>query len=289
MEPNTGVQPGAQTGLTRHENEDPTDPTSGPPRSGARLSDSGSPLLDKEYGNVPWETTGPVWTRKHWLIRRAILDRLRFWQWNGHQSLWVTLTSAPGQTIKRLRKDFQVLRKRISREFGYGTFEYICVDTLEGHGVLHMIWAYKDPNPDKRASFYVPFDWLQAQWKDIHGAFHVNVKRIGTRDKDARRLSRYIVAQYCGDQDGLVRMSQSKMPYPLRLMRASLLRELRNASERYELAHEWGEMPLEEFTPRFNAWFWAMFRLAWDELVTKRYCTAFGVQLAWIDGRLERI
>jgi hypothetical protein len=289
MDRNISAQPGAQTALTPHETEDPTDPISGPPRSGAHLSGSGSPLLDKEYRYVPWETPGPEWKRKQWLTRRAILDRLRFWQSNGYQCLWVTLTSAPGQTIKRLRKDFQVLRKRISREHGYGAFEYVCVDTIEGHGVLHMIWAYRDSNPLKKASFYVPFEWLQAQWKDIHGAFHVNVKRIGCFDLDAKRLARYIVAQYCGDQYGLVRLSQSKMPFPLRTMRESLLRELRNTPERYVIAHQWEAMPPEEFTRRFNGWFWGEFRSAWDELVMRRHCTAFGVHLVWLDGRVLRV
>ena len=134
------------------------------------------------------------WSKKQWMTRRAVVDRLRYWQASGYQCLWVTLTSAPGSPLARLRKDFQVLRKRVRREFGFESFEYVCVDTIEGHGVLHMIWAWADPDTRKKASFYIAFDWLQVQWKHIHGAFHVNVKRIGSSDTDARRLSRYIVA-----------------------------------------------------------------------------------------------
>ncbi len=51
---------------------------------------------------------------------------------------------------------------------------------------------------------------LQNSWSSLHGAYHVNVKRIGGADRDARALSRYIVAQYCGDQKALVRISQSR-------------------------------------------------------------------------------
>ena len=152
-----------------------------------------------------------------------------------------------------------------------------------------MIWAYKDTNPLKKASFYIPFIWLQAQWNEIHGAFHVNVKRIGGRDKDATRLSRYIVAQYCGNQDGLVRLSRSRMMYPISKMRASLLSALKNCTERYFLANKWPKMSSEEFTEKFNGWFWGTFRSAWDELIMKRQCTAFGVQFFWADGKIQRL
>ena len=289
MERKASVRSVANDAPATHETEEPQTDKGAEPRSGSPLAGSGSPLLDKEYGNVPRERPFPEWTRKHWLIRRTILDRLRLWQWNGYQSLWVTLTSAPGSPIDRLRGDFQVLRKRASRKLAFGLFEYVCVDTLEGHGVLHMIWAYKDPDPRKRASFFVSFDWLQAQWNEIHGAFHVNIKRIGMKDKDALRLARYIVAQYCGDQDGLVRMSQSKMPFPLTKMRCCLLREMRNMAERYQIAHTWGEIPMEEFSRRFNSLFWGSFRSSWDELLTKRFCTVFGVQLAWLEDKIVRI
>ena len=261
------------------------------PRSGATARGGAPPFLDKECGNVPRGTSRPSWSRKQWMTRRAVMDRLRYWQSMGYQCLWVTLTSAPDSPKERLRKDFQILRKRMDRDLGYSGLEYVCVDTLEGHGVLHMIWAWKDPNPRKRASFYIPFDWLQEQWNGIHGAFHVNVKRIGSADKDARRLSRYIVAQYCGDQDGLVRLSQSRMEISLSRMREALLRLLRGLPERYEhakaLVNE-GQSS-EDFGRLFNGWFWAVFRNAWDDLVRSRSCEAFGVQLAWWCGELQRV
>jgi hypothetical protein len=192
---------------------------------GARAAGAPSPapFLDKGDRNLPMGDR-PAWSKKQWVTRRAVMDRLRLWQSTGHQCLWVTLTSAPHSPDKRLRADFQALRKRIVREFGFRDLQYICVDTREGHGVLHMIWAWRDPNPRKRSSFYIPFEWLQDAWSSLQGAFHVNVKRIGGADRDARRLSRYIVAQYCGDQNALVRLSQSRMDYPLARMRAALLR-----------------------------------------------------------------
>jgi hypothetical protein len=91
------------------------------------------------------------------------------------------------------------------------------------------------PRPAETAlSFYIPFEWLQASWNSLHGAFHVNVKRIGNEDRDARRLSRYIVAQYCGGLDALVRVSRSRMEYPLPRMREALRSVLKGLPERYE-------------------------------------------------------
>lgn len=264
------------------------------PRSGASAGVA-APLLDKGYGNVPRAADRPEWTRKQWQVRRAVIDRLRFWQAGGYQCLWVTLTSAPDSPDQRLRKDFQVLRKRVMRELGFDGFEYVCVDTREGHGVLHMVWAWKDPDSRKRASFYVPFIWLQDQWKGIHGAFHVNVKRIGGSDTDARRLSRYIVAQYCGGQDALVRLSQSVLAVSLTKMREALYRAVKGIPERYEQARMYkprmfGTLhDVEKFGKLFGHIFWLEFRVAWDAMVRSRSCEAYGVQFVWCGGELHRV
>jgi hypothetical protein len=182
------------------------------------------------------------------------------------------------------------LKKRIERQLRFPGVEYICVDTREGHGVLHMIWAWKDPDRTRVASFYIPFDWLQAAWRDIHGAFHVNLKRIGAADRDAKRLSRYIVAQYCGGQNALVRVSQSRMPYPLSRMRAQLLGVLKGLPERYE---EGGRLMVgvsrEQFSQAFNQVLWRTFKQAWEKLVRSRSCQAYGVTFVWTDGELRRL
>lgn len=82
---------------------------------------------------------GPTWNKQQWKIRRDILDRLRCWQAQGYQCLWVTLTSSPDSEGEVIRRRFQVLRKRLWRQLGFHPIEYVCVDTREGHGVLHMI------------------------------------------------------------------------------------------------------------------------------------------------------
>lgn len=118
---------------------------------GARHDQSGqdapggeaAPFLDIGCGNVPQHPPRKPWSRKQWLTRRAVLDRLNYWQANRYQCLWLTLTSSPDSPPDQLRRDFQTLRKRMARQLGYKSVAYVCVDTREGHGVLHMILAWK--------------------------------------------------------------------------------------------------------------------------------------------------
>lgn len=141
----------------------------------------------------------------------------------------------------------------------------------------------------KGRSFFIPFDWLQENWKDIHGAFHVNVKRIGGSSKDSRRLARYLVSQYCGDQDGLVRLSQSKPERPFSKMREALRREFKSMPERHQFAHTLSHLPPDEFQVALKKALWQRFQAAWDALVRVGSCELFGVQFIWFMGRLERV
>lgn len=117
-----------------------TDAPAGAPAPGG----AAAPLLDIGCGNVPHKEPRKPWTRKQWLTRRTVLDRLNHWQAHGYQCLWVTLTSSPSSPVAQLRRDFQALRKRMARQLDYEGVEYVCVDTREGHGVLHMILAWKE-------------------------------------------------------------------------------------------------------------------------------------------------
>jgi hypothetical protein len=54
-----------------------------------------APFLDKEGRNLPEKTSRPSWTKKQWQTKREVIDRLRLWQSEGYQCLWVTLTSSP--------------------------------------------------------------------------------------------------------------------------------------------------------------------------------------------------
>jgi hypothetical protein len=62
----------------------------------------------------------------------------------------------------------------VEREFGFKGIEQFVLETTEGNGVLHMVWAWRGAR-----SFYVPQAWLSEQWEKIHGAPVVWVRKMG--------------------------------------------------------------------------------------------------------------
>jgi hypothetical protein len=99
-------------------------------------------------------------------------DRLRF----------MTLTTSVGGSFRILRRDFQVLRKRISREFGF-LVQYWSLRTNEGNGVLHLVFK----------GGFIPQRWLSDAWFSIHGARIVDIRALRG---SSRRLASYLVANY---------------------------------------------------------------------------------------------
>jgi hypothetical protein len=115
------------------------------------------------------------------------------------------LTTATGGDAERLRAHFKALRRRIEREFGFERLEYFALDTIEGNGVLHTVLAYQGTR-----SFYIPHQWLAAEWQRIHGAYIVYVQAMGNTRKDQKQVAKYIATQYLADQKGAaVRLSYS--------------------------------------------------------------------------------
>lgn len=273
--------------------------TQNAPRSGA--SAVAVPLLV----NKPINATSPVeveepersqWTKKQKRVRRVCRDRLRYWQNHGYDCLWVTLTSGvpsgpqdDEKAHKRLRLDFAELRKRISRKWSYSPFEYVCVETAEGNGVLHMLWALAT----RRGAFYVPQSWLSEQWQEIHGAWNVHVSRISSGEKSRSNLSRYIVTQYCGGQDALVRLSQSRLGFPFAKVRRALLAAVRACTDRFLYLGRitrLGAMATPEAFGRIcGQWYWLEIRQAWEELIDFGVCEFFGCKHVWFLGELRAV
>lgn len=99
-------------------------------------------------------------------------DRLRF----------MTLTTAVGGSIDRVRPHFQVLRKRIKRHFGFLP-QYWSLKTNEGNGVLHIVFK----------GGFIPQHWLSDAWFSIHGARVVDIRALWG---SPRKLTNYLVANY---------------------------------------------------------------------------------------------
>lgn len=147
-----------------------------------------------------------------------------FW-WNRKERVrFLTVTSSE-DSPEDIQASWEELVRRIRRN--YGPFEYFSVHTDEGNGVIHSVYV----------GSYLPFAWVQEQWKDIHQAFHVNIKDVGNYDRGKRKkagraginhdhrekdviyhprgLVLYFLGQYLHGQQGILKISQShRWVYP---------------------------------------------------------------------------
>ena len=84
----------------------------------------------------------------------------------GKNVRFFTLTSSPTSKWRQINPHFQVLRKRIERN--YGKIEYIKFRTNEGYGVLHVLYTCP----------FIPQRWLSRNWDEIHGAKIVDIRKV---------------------------------------------------------------------------------------------------------------
>ena len=146
-----------------------------------------------------------LWSR----VTRRRYRSLRSWitaqRGLGNQLLRVDVTSVKGRSIK-LSEAFKLLRRKVEKTFGT-EINYYKIETVEGHGVLHMVWAV---NSDRAA--WIPQKWLSDTWFSITGAKIVYVKRIHEGSRHDNRVGSYLVTQYLAGEHHeslIVRVSYS--------------------------------------------------------------------------------
>jgi hypothetical protein len=141
--------------------------------------------------------------------------------------LWVTLSTAEGGNADKLTYHHKQLRQRIERQLRYEGLEYYQVRTEEGHGVLHIFWAWRVRDGERARRFWISQEWLSAQWEGLHGAPVVWIKAYRAGHRSRNRLSRYVISQYVQDQSGYVNMCWSwkrSLGFPI----GTMWEELRN-------------------------------------------------------------
>jgi hypothetical protein len=175
----------------------------------------------------------------------------------GCQLIRVDLTSVEG--VGDLKKDFQELRRRIEREFGYYV-EYFKVETGEGFGVYHLIFAIK-----YEGAVWIPQSWLSTEWGKIHGAYIVYIKRMGKSKNDVKWVGKYFVSQYLAGQKLIVRISWSWWRARVAIVKAwkFMCREYRKRSEIYT----WSGLNAGCVTLDFK-----QLLIAWDDLLRQGFC-----------------
>jgi hypothetical protein len=261
-------------------------------------------MLDTNGRNVPpiGGTCGNGrinWTRKHFRTRAACRDFLLHCDRRGLPSFFLTLTSSASSDRDCLRSNFQALRKRLARKLDLesGEILYCGVDTSEGHGVLHLLVAVP-PGRGRSARFLVSVEWIRAAWEELHGARQFRIVPIRRGPKSARCLARYIVAQYVGGQDALIRLSRSRVAGCSARLRHAFVRLVMTDPRRYsQWVHRCGLAAGDHAAARAagdgwimlmrEAW-WQTFRVGWESLVTSGMASVFGQRVVvnvW--GELE--
>jgi len=143
------------------------------------------------------------WSKRQKRLYQRLLSFEKEALGRGCQLFRVDLTSAREGDNKSLVRGFQELRRRIEKTFGY-YIEYFKVETSEGHGVYHMVWAI-----NANRAVWIPQEWLSERWGEIHGAKIVYIKRMKKDKHTVRNVGRYFAVQYLAGQSSFVRMSWS--------------------------------------------------------------------------------
>lgn len=141
------------------------------------------------------------WDRQQKRVFHRSKSILTYWAEHGYTVSWVMLSSSPASDPKKLSRHHGELRRRVERVWGFKGIEFFQVKTTEGHGVLHLYWAWKAPNGYRGRPFIVPQVWLSEQWNKIHQASVVWISRMKLGGRSVARVTRYVVTQYLVDQE----------------------------------------------------------------------------------------
>jgi hypothetical protein len=206
------------------------------------------------------------WTKQ----QRRVFQRLTSWCYEAKfrecQLSRVDLTTATGGSAHLLRRHLQELRRRIERDLGYRGMETFVVETSEGNGVLHMVWAWGG-----NRTFIIDQRWLSEQWTRIHGAPIAFIRRMNLAKDSIRRVARYFAVQYLADQeDALVRMSWSWRRSRFAIGKAwKFLCRAFWKINRQRAARDWRDpQPDLSFSDLL---------IAWEELLSRGWCSLGGI------------
>jgi hypothetical protein len=177
---------------------------------------------------------------------------------------FVTLTGAPQSSDKLLSYHHERLKLQVSRRRLLGRIEHFKVITREGHGVVHALWAFPPRNRGLRdKAVFIPQRWLSDEWQRIHGAKVVDIRRVNMRNDSRRRLSRYIVSQYCGGQSGFVRSDYTSLKWL-----------------RFSIRATWEKLKCQWRYVKYRGVDFGVQCKAWESLVGTRSCVLGGHQFA---------
>lgn len=209
------------------------------------------------------------WNRQQKRVYNRLTSFMLEAESRGAQLFRVDLTTAPGGDAGKLAVHSRELRRRVKREYGYDV-EQFQVETNEGHGVYHCVWAIVSDR-----AVYIHQAWLSSMWQEIHGAHRVWIKRVSTKYHQ-KNAARYLAAQYLAGQDGtaLVRMSYSWKKCKLSLGRgwSSFRRLVADRCPVLWYERMYGrDVPVRDLLPMGDI------VAAWRDLIQFGWCTCGGL------------
>jgi hypothetical protein len=141
------------------------------------------------------------WSKKQKRAYHCAISGLKRCRALGFKAFFLTLTSSPKTNHQELRKDWDILVKRIRKL--YPKFQYVKVETFEGYGVIHALYhhAFED------WSYSTIHNWFSRAWSDIHQAPIVWNSVVGEK-YSIKKVSAYL-CQYMSGQRGFFRRSTS--------------------------------------------------------------------------------
>ena len=198
-----------------------------------------------------------AWSRKQKRGYQRIRSITTYWREAGYEMSWLMFSTAAGGDASKLAGDHQRIKQAVERHFNFPNIQHFMVQTEEGNGVLHVLWAWRAPKGFRPVSFYVPHAWLSKRWERIHGAKVVWISKVTQTKKSLQRVSHYCISQYVAGQAGYVRMSWSwwrMFGFPL--------------VGAWYLFKKWGLWGGNYFNYSYSKWRYKAFLSLWDDFLS---------------------
>lgn len=169
------------------------------------LGKDGTPTSLDIYGQFSPTSSKSIfsnsWSKKQRRAYHCAISGLKRCRALGYKAFFLTLTSSPKTNHPDLRKDWDILVKRIRKLFP--KFQYVKVETFEGYGVIHALYHHAFEG----WSYSAIHVWLSRAWSDIHQAPIVWNSVVGEK-YSIKKVSGYL-CQYMSGQRGFFRRSTS--------------------------------------------------------------------------------
>jgi hypothetical protein len=157
--------------------------------------------LDNNGQFSPTYKSSNTWSKKQKRAYHCAISGLKRCKALGFKAFFLTLTSSPKTNHPDLRKDWDILVKRVRKLFP--KFQYVKVETFEGYGVIHALYHHAFEN----WSYANIHDWFSKNWMEIHQA-PIIWNTVVEEEHSINKVSAYL-CQYMSGQKGFFRRSTS--------------------------------------------------------------------------------